>query len=199
MPTISRLVVLTSMLLTSCASSYRGVQAKVDEAHFHLAAQTASTDKFKSLTFYRLRSRYRLHVYVGANLVSERSDGQECSRTFTLGLTTNDDLRELDARVAKGTLLEIASEEYVYRDHDAAMRALTGAIAIHDRTIYKRYPICFYAGLAFAPLLGRPCANVAEDVTQFFEEHPDRQPRQLRDDSSVADRRFTSETLPSSD
>ena len=186
MSPISRFALVASMLLTSCASSYRGVQPRVDEARSCLAVQTTSEETFKSLTFYQLRNVHRLHVYVGANLVSVQPDGRERSHTFTLGLTTNDDLRELDERVAEGTLQQISSEEYAYFDRDAALRALTGAIAIHDRTIYKRYHIFFYAGLAFAPLLGRPCANVADDVTAFLAENPDRQRRVLPDEVSVA-------------
>lgn len=164
---------LAIFFLSACATSFGAVNARVSEACSLITPQSPSVSNFKSLTFYRLRASHSLHVYVGVNLVTLQADGSECAHNFTLGLTTSKDVREFERRMASGTACGDASEVYRYKDHDAAMKALSGAVAIHDATTYKQYHAAFYAGLLVTPLFGRPCANVVDEMTEFLARNPD--------------------------
>ena len=159
--------------LGACATSFRSgykransVGCLVDEGH-------VTPDNFGSLTFYRLPGLGGIHVYLGARLVHTDGIVGECAHDFTLGLSTDRDAKEFEERVARGTVNKDARESFQYTDYYSAVAALNGVTAINNDTTYRKNDMAFYMGILFTPLLGRPCANVVDDIESYLVRHPD--------------------------
>jgi hypothetical protein len=158
--------------LAACASSFEAGRSRAAEQYALLQHGHGSGADFDSLTFYRLAGLGGLHAYLGARFVHSSFDATECAHDFTLGLSTERDLREFERRIHAGTVRADASASFRYTDHAAAVDALRGVVTIHDATLYRQYDAAFYLGLLLTPLLGRPCANVVDDMERFLSTHP---------------------------
>ena len=139
--------------------------ARVKEVRDLFDTMNSTREDFVSLTFFRVRTG--IHIYYGVRLV-RKVKGKEEAHNFVLGLANKSDITDFESKIAGGTITTDASETFSFTDYDKASKALSGAIDISKSSAYATNDFAYYGGMIFTPLGGRPCANVAEEITNFL-------------------------------